>query len=61
MKVLKRRKFAKWQTHVRLSGVILRWAVMRMEHGLVDADLGKAYTRNASLGWAGVKAKDIGL
>lgn len=40
MKVLKRREFAKWQARESLSDATLCWAVMEMEHGLVDADLG---------------------
>lgn len=40
MKVLKRREFAKWQVRESLADATLCWAVMEMEHGLVDADLG---------------------
>ncbi|MGH8812038.1 MAG: type II toxin-antitoxin system RelE/ParE family toxin, partial [Advenella sp.] len=40
MRVLKRSAFAKWQLREKLPDAILCWAVMEMEHGLIDADLG---------------------
>jgi len=40
MKVLKRRAFAKWQSREKLPDEALCSAVVEMEHGLIDADLG---------------------
>jgi len=40
MRVLKRSAFAKWQLREKLPDAVLCWAVMEMEHGLIDADLG---------------------
>lgn len=40
MRVLKRREFAKWQSSENLSGSALCKAVLEIESGLVDADLG---------------------
>jgi hypothetical protein len=40
MTVLKRREFAKWQAGEQLSDSALCNAIMEMEDGLIDADLG---------------------
>ncbi|MCD8564089.1 MAG: type II toxin-antitoxin system RelE/ParE family toxin [Burkholderiaceae bacterium] len=40
MSVLKRKSFAKWQANERLDDAVLCEAVLEMEAGLIDAELG---------------------